>query len=299
MTTGKGLTIVVMGATGLQGGAVTRHLLSDGWHVRAVTREPHSTKAKALLAMGAEVVRGNMDEPDSLIPIFQGAYGVFSVQNPMISGVEREINQGKNVADTAVRAGVQHLVYGSAGTGHKSTGVPSWESKRVVEEHLKSLGIPLTILRPMAFMELMTEKKFFPAVSTWKVMPHLMGHMTKVGWLSTYDLGFIAAKAFSQPQDFIGKEWQLASDVQSLDDCRMIYRDIMGKNPARFPMPVWMYARFGFVGKDTTTMWRWLRSNSINLDTEPTRAIHPDALTVRAWLMKQKELQEGVSHFST
>jgi uncharacterized protein YbjT (DUF2867 family) len=287
MSTSEERTIVVMGATGLQGGAVTRHLLADGWHVRAVTRDPNSAKAKALQALGAEVIQGDMDEPDTLAPIFQGTYGVFSVQNPMISGVEREISQGKTVADTAA-AGVQHLVYGSAGTSHKGTGVPSWESKLVVEEHIKSLGIPFTILRPMAFMELMTEKKFFPPVSTWNVMPQLMGNSTRIGWLSTHDLGFIAAKAFSEPQEFIGQELQLASDVRTLDECRTLYRTVMGKNPPRFPMPVWMYTRYGFVGRDTTVMWRWLRSNPINLDTGPTLALHPQAMSVEAWLVKQK-----------
>lgn len=279
--------IVVIGATGLQGSAVTRHLLSSGWHVRAVTRDPNSAKAQALLTTGAEVVRGDMDEPDSLVPILQGAYGVFSVQNPMISGVEREISQGKNVADTAIMAGVQHLVYGSAGTGFKGTSVPSWESKLIVEEHIKSLGIPYTILRPMAFMELMTEKKFFPAVSTWNVMPKLAGNSTKIGWLTTQDLGLIVAKVFSEPQSFIGRELQLASDVQTLDECRTIYRMVIGKNPASFPMPVWMYTRFGFIGKDTTTMWRWLRSNTINLDTKPTLTVHPHALSVQTWLENQ------------
>jgi uncharacterized protein YbjT (DUF2867 family) len=70
-------TIVVTGATGLQGGAVTRHLLSGGWHVWALTRNRESEKAQALAALGAEVVQGDMAEPLSLAPIFDGAYGVF------------------------------------------------------------------------------------------------------------------------------------------------------------------------------------------------------------------------------
>jgi uncharacterized protein YbjT (DUF2867 family) len=283
----KNRTIVVTGATGLQGGAVTRHLLANSWRVRALTRNPKSAKAQTLAALGAEVVQGDMAKPDSLGPIFEGVYGVFSVQNPVISGVEGEISQGENVAEVARQAGIQHLIYASTGTGDKGTGIPSWESKLVIEEHMKSLGLPLTILRPKAFMELMTEKHFFPPVSTWHLMPKLMGSAQKVGWLCTDDLGFIVAKAFAEPEHFMGKELQLASDVQSIDECRIIYREVMGKSPSRFPMPVWMFERFGFVGKDLSIMWRWLGRATIDWDTDTTRMIHPNALSVRAWLEQQ------------
>ncbi len=161
---GRG-TIVVTGATGLQGRAVTRHLLQDGWHVRGLTRDAASARARALAALGAEVVRADMGEGTSLRPAFAGADGVYSVQNPFIGGPEAEVRQGTNVADAAKEAGVRHLVYGSAGTGQAGTGIPSWETKLRVEAHMRALGLPLTVLRPMAFMELMTDKKFFPVVS--------------------------------------------------------------------------------------------------------------------------------------
>jgi uncharacterized protein YbjT (DUF2867 family) len=284
MMTDNNRTIVVIGATGLQGGAVTRHLLSNGWRVRALTRNPKSEKAQTLSALGAEVLLADMDKPNSLLPVFEGAYGVFSVQNPVICGVEGEIRQGKNVAEAARQAGVQHLIYGSAGTGFKGTGIPSWESKLVIEDYMKSLGLPLTVLRPMAFMELMTEKKFFPPVSTWRIMPKLMGSQRKVVWLSVEDLGFIVARAFAEPERYVGKDLKLASDIQSIDECRAIYQEVVGRRPSQFPMPVWMFERFGFVGEDLTTMWRWLRDSTFDMDTETAMAIHPGALTVRRWL---------------
>jgi uncharacterized protein YbjT (DUF2867 family) len=280
--------IVVTGATGLQGGAVTRHLLKDGWHVRALTRKATSKQARALAASGAEVMQGDMDDATSLRPIFAGAYGVYSVQNPYISGSQAEVRQGKNVADIAKASGVQHLVYGSAGTGREGTGIPSWETKLQIEDHMQALALPLTILRPMAFMELMTDKKFFPAVATWQVMPRLMGAVRPVGWLCTDDLGAIAAHAFGHPQRFVGKDLTLASDVQSLAQCRALYQQVMGTLPPQLPMPSWLFQRFGFVGRDLTTMWHWLRTGAIELDTAPTRTIHPEALTVRAWLSQQK-----------
>ena len=280
--------IVVTGATGLQGGAVARHLLRDGWHVRGLTRNASSKQAQALAALGAEVVQGNMAETYSLQAVFEGAYGVYSVQNTFIGGPEQEVRQGKNVADMARAVGVQHIVYGSAGIGRKGTGIPSWETKLQIEDHMKSLDLPLTILRPMAFMELMTNKKFFPSIAAWHVMPTVMGSSRSLPWLCTDDLGAIAAKAFAAPDRFVGKDLTLASDVQSLDECRSIFREVMGRTPRRFPMPVWLFKRFGIVGRDLSTMWRWLRTGAVDLDTKSTRAIYADALTVRSWLSRQK-----------
>lgn len=285
MATDTRRIIVVTGATGRQGGAVTRALLGIGWRVRALTRNPGSQKAQTLSTLGAEMIQGNMDHKQALQSALQGAYGVYSVQNPMLSDLETEIRQGKLVADVAKEAGVQHLVYGSSAVG-KPTGVGSWDSKLQVETHIKTLAIPLTILRPVAFMELMTDKAYYPPVSTWHLMPKFMGDTRPVGWISVDDLGIIAAKVFATPERFVGQEIRLASDVKSIAECRALYRAVMGKNPPRFPMPVWMFKRF--MGTDLITMWQWLGTEAIDFDTTPTHTIHPEALSVEAWLRKQK-----------
>jgi uncharacterized protein YbjT (DUF2867 family) len=75
-----GKTIVVVGATGLQGGVVTAHLLAGGWKVRALTRDPGSERSAALAKAGAQVVRAEMDDVASLNVAAEGAHGVFSVQ---------------------------------------------------------------------------------------------------------------------------------------------------------------------------------------------------------------------------
>jgi uncharacterized protein YbjT (DUF2867 family) len=274
--------IAVAGATGLQGGAVTHRLLKDHWRVRALTRNPDGKKARAIAEFGAEVVKADMSDPVSLVRAFDGVHGVFSVQNHHISGYTAEVTQGNNVADVAKRVGVSHLVYSGAGIGVEGTGIGSWETKVAVAAHTRSLDLPVTILRPMAFMELMTERKFFPAVSIWHLMPKLMGAARPVGWLTVKDLAVIVADAFADPDSFVGRDLPLASDVQSIDECRAIWRDVTGRPPRQFPMPRWLFERF--VGTDETTMWRWLGANEIDLDTAPTLAIHPEALTVREWL---------------
>src|SRR6188474_1540306 len=147
--------IAVTGATGQQGGAVARKLLIDGWKVRALTREVNKPAAQELKALGAEIVPGDMDDRVQLEAAFQGAYGVFSVQNFWLPnvGFEGEIRQGKNVADAAKAAGVQHLVYSSVGSAHRGMGQKHFESKWLIEKYIQSLDMPYTILRPVAFMD--------------------------------------------------------------------------------------------------------------------------------------------------
>jgi uncharacterized protein YbjT (DUF2867 family) len=277
--------IAVVGATGLQGGAVTRRLLQDHWPVRALTRNPDGKKARALAQRGAEVVKADMDDPGSLERAFDGARGVFSVQNHHISGYEGEVRQGKQVAEVAKRVGISQLVYSGAGPGVKGSGVGSWETKIEVAAYIRTLDLPATVLHPTAFMELMTEPKFFPPASVWHLMPTLMGSARPVGWLTVEDLAVIAAKAFGDPDSFVGREVMLASDVQSIDACRASWREVAGRPPRRFPMPRWLFERFA--GTDETTMWRWLGANEVDFDTGPTLALHPEALTVREWLERR------------
>lgn len=280
-------TIAVLGATGRQGGAVTRRLLADGWRVRALTRSPDSPAARALQAAGAEVVAAEMDDRATLDSAFAGADGVYSVQNSYTHGLDAEIRHGKNVADAAQAAKVRHVVYGSAGTGDAGTGVGSWDSKLEIEAHMRKLDLPVTVLRPQAFMELMTHKAFYPPVSTWHVMPKLLGAATRVPWTAVDDLGAVAAVVFADRGRFVGTDLLLAADLRSIDECREIHRQVLGHRPRRFPMPVRMFERVA--SPDLTTMWRWWAASMPPAETRTLRAIHPRALTVPEWLERQKE----------
>jgi uncharacterized protein YbjT (DUF2867 family) len=280
-------TIVVCGATGRQGGAVVRHLVGDGWPVVGLTRDASSSRAKTLAQTGAGIVEADMADRHSLDRAFAGAYGVFNVQNPMISGWEGEVQQGRTVAEAAKAANVQHVVYGAAGIGAR-TGVPSWDTKVAIQEHMQGLGLPLTVLRPNAFMELMTDKAYYPPVAIWHVMVKLMGGGRNVPWLAVDDVGAIAAQAFRHPDRFVGREIPLGSDVKTLDESRAIWTEVFGKPPSKFPLPVWLFQRVaGHAGEDLPIMWRWLRTHEIPEDTAPTIEIHPGALTLRQWMERK------------
>ncbi len=286
MTSTDKKIVVVIGATGRQGSQVVRYLLKDGWHVRAMTRHPDGDGAKELAKLGAELAVADLEDGRSLETVFQDAYGVYNVQNPIPGKIEIEISQGKTVAEVARKTGIRHLVYGSAGPGTGGTGVEQWDAKVEVKNTMQAIGLPLTVLRPLAFMELMVDRTYYPQSSTWYIWPKLTGGERQIPWISVQDVGAIAAKVFANPEEFIGQDFALAADVQSLDQCRVIYKEVMGKDPPRFPMPMFLFQLF--VGKDVPNMWRWLRTNEIALETTQTLQIHPEAMTVKEWLEKIK-----------
>jgi uncharacterized protein YbjT (DUF2867 family) len=150
---------LVSGATGQQGGAVTRALLEAGRAVRAFVRDPPSEKAKSLVADGVTLAVGDLFDRASIDQAMKGIRGVFSVQTSSASGLltdGQEVEQGKSVADSAVSNGVAHLVYsstGAAGKGH--TGMGHFDSKSRIEDYVRSLPIATTITRPASFMEMM------------------------------------------------------------------------------------------------------------------------------------------------
>jgi hypothetical protein len=130
-------------------------------------------------------------------------------------------------------------------------------------------------------MELMTDKGYYPSVGVWHMMPKLMGPSRPVGWLCTDDLGAIAARVFADPKTWGDADLNLVADVESIDQCKAIWREVRGQRPRGFPMPVRLFERFA--GTDLTTMWRWLRTAEFDMSTE-AREILPEALTVREWL---------------
>ena len=130
--------ILVSGATGLQGGAVARRLLQDGWPVRFLTRDPDSAKARALVARGARAIAGDLEDIEAARLACRGVYGVFSIQNFWEHGYEREIHQGGNLVDAARHEGVQHFVYASVGGVGRTDGlgITHFDTKGFIEQRL-------------------------------------------------------------------------------------------------------------------------------------------------------------------
>jgi uncharacterized protein YbjT (DUF2867 family) len=285
--------VLVFGATGNMGGATTRELLKRGWHVRAVTRNLSSNKALALANLGTEVFQADMDDWDSLKAAFEGYRRVFSVQNWTTSGVDGEVRQGKLVAEVAQSAQVEHLVYGSAGTGNPHLGIPHFDSKIEVEAHMRELGIPFTIVRPMPYMELLSEKEFYPAMGAWGVYPKILGWDTPLPWVAVRDIGIAIANIFDAPETWTGRDVNMCGDVKTLDECRTIFTAIDGKKPFRLPLPPWL---FGKMAEDEfIQMWEWMVDYLAELGhqglleiAENSREVCPELLDLESWLKTRR-----------
>jgi uncharacterized protein YbjT (DUF2867 family) len=146
-------SVLVTGATGQQGGAVARALLTRGHHVKALTRKPDSDAARQLASAGADLVTGDLGDTGSVLKAASGVGAVFLMGDSTEAGPEEETRQGIIAAEAAKDAGVGHLIYSSVADANKKTGIPHFDSKYLVEKHLAGLGIPYTISAPASFME--------------------------------------------------------------------------------------------------------------------------------------------------
>lgn len=148
--------ILIVGATGVLGREATRQLLAAGHRVRGMTRAPQ--KAGELRAMGAEVVQGDLIDPESLKKACQGVDAVLAAAHQLMGTGEYTSDAVDDVGhrgliDAAKTAGVKHFVYTSA--LHVSPEHPTdfYRTKAKVETYLKASGLSYTILRSPAFMQ--------------------------------------------------------------------------------------------------------------------------------------------------
>lgn len=286
-------SVLVFGATGNVGGATARELLKRGWHVRAVTRTPDSKKARALFELGADVVQGDMDDRGSLERVFEGMTRVFSVQNWATSGVEAEIRQGKLVAEVAKSAGIRHLVYSSAGSGEPDTGVPHLDSKLEVEAYMRGLGLPFTIVRPGPFMEMMTEREFFPPLGVWGMQTKIMGWDKPIPWIAVRDIGIINVRILEDPETWIGKDLTVFGDVKTMRECKKIFADVDGKQPFGLTLPLGLFKKMA--GEDLIKMWGWLDllaetkgRQAFEEIAQDSRRINPVMFDLKSWLKMKR-----------
>ncbi|GAA1458169.1 NmrA/HSCARG family protein [Williamsia maris] len=207
--------IVVLGATGQQGGSVASTLRDAGWRVRAVVRDPSSAPARRLAATGIETVTGDLADPTSLRDAFVGAHGVFSVQpSSGQAGTDMtdddEVRWGVSVADLARDAGVAHLVYSSAiAAGSTPTGIGHFDTKSRIEKHIRGLDIPSTIIRPASFMEILLLPGMGLADGQFAF---LMRAEQSMQFVAVRDIGLVVAQIFGSPASFVDRTIDVAGD---------------------------------------------------------------------------------------
>jgi uncharacterized protein YbjT (DUF2867 family) len=255
--------IVVTGATGQQGGTTARALLKKGRTIRAMTRKPDSPAARELAILGAQVVRGDLDDAASLRGALQGAWGVFGVQNTWEAGVEKEEEQGKRLAQVAREVGVQHYVYSSVGSAHRKTGIPHFDNKFRVEETVRGLAFPSwTILRAAFFMENLLGGWFKPAIDQGQLAVG-MKPTTKLQMIAVQDVGQYGALAFERQQEMNGKAIDISGDELTMPEAAAIISRVAGRTVTHVQVPI---AEVRKASEDFALMLEWFDAVGYNAD---------------------------------
>ena len=280
----KNKTILVIGATGNQGGAVVKALEKTSFSIRALVRknDPQSEKIQALQKQGVEIVKGDLDDFDSLVQAMKEAYGVFSVLNFQNGGVEKEEERGKRVADAAKKAGIQQFIYSSVGGAERNSGVPHFESKWHVEQHIRELGIPYSIVRPTTFMTNLMEQ---PAIMRFIALSMSTGTIaTKpLQMIAVEDIGKWVAHMFLHPETYLGKAVEIAGDAVTFDKMIAAYQKVYGKTPASIKLPGGLFSK-GDLGK----MFTWISKYGYEADIAANRKAIPGLLTYEQFIARRK-----------
>ena len=272
---------LVTGATGRQGGAVARHLLKRGRRVRALTRDPGKSAARALAGMGAEVVRGDLDDRPSVVRALEGAYGVFAVQNYWEAGYEREVRQGITLADAAKAQGVEHFVYSSVGSSYRKTGIPAFDGKWEIEEHIRKVGLPYTVLRPTSLMEDWEEMREEIIGGT---LAQPLDPDKPLQQVSVDDIGAFAAMAFEAPERWLGREVDLAGDESTMLELAETFGRVLGRK-VEYAQVSWEEFREAY-GEDLAVMYEWFEEVGYEADIGALREEYPDLTTFEEYLRK-------------
>lgn len=238
--------VLVTGATGRQGGATTRALRAAGVPVRALVRDPVTDRARAVEALGVELVTGDLHDRDSVIRAAKGTRAVFSVQMPAFTGngfdFDGEVAQGVNLVEAAMAAGVPQFVHTSVTGAGSHTEAPGWAegrwasmaptlgAKTAIQDRVRAAGFPhWTLLKPGFFME-----NFLPSMAF--LFPRgiegglvsVLNPGTRLSLVAVDDIGAAAAAAIAAPERFDRVELELASDYLSMTEIAEVLSRALG-----------------------------------------------------------------------
>lgn len=263
------LTVVVVGATGKQRGAVARSLLERGHEVRAVTRYPDSVKAKELVSAGSTLVTASLEDTAALTRALKGATSLFAVTTP-VGGMDAEIRQGVSAAEAAKAAGV-HLVFTSVGSANRQTGIPHFESKYAVERHIAKISMRATILAPVYYMENLYFGKEQLARGIYAAA---LPPTRKLAQVAVADIGAVAVRVLEGESRFAGARFDLASDELTGNDVVAILSRVTGRPFTYYQAPLDVIRQR--MGEDGVKMYKWFDRVGYTVDRAAFRREFPD-----------------------
>ena len=305
--------IAVVGATGAQGGGLVRAIASDAsgtFTARALTRNVNSDKAKALAKLGAEVVAADVDNVESLMKAFDGAFGAFCVTffwehfSP-----EKELAQATAMAQAAKRAGVAHVIWSTLEDTRKwvplsdnrmptlmgKYKVPHFDSKGEANHVFTDLGLPTTFLLTSFYWDNLIHfgmgPKRGPDGTLAFTLP--MGDK-KLPGIAAEDIGKCAYGIFKKGREFIGKTVGIAGEHLTGAQMAAAFTNALGQKVRYNAVSPEEYRGFGFPGaEDLGNMFQFKRDfeavfcGARKLDI--SRALNPSLMTFDAWLAQNKD----------
>ncbi|MBP2702370.1 NmrA family NAD(P)-binding protein [Microbispora sp. RL4-1S] len=277
--------ILVTGATGKQGGVTARRLLAEGRPVRVLVRDPAAPAAVALAAAGAQLVRGDFDDPASLPPALDGAAAVFGIPpvayGPAGPETELEAARGRVLIDAAAAAGIEQVVFSTVASA--STASKGSEGKVLIERYLfDHIALP-TVLRPVRFMTnyLAVGAIGIDGISDG-VHRHLFHPHAPMQIIALEDIAEFAVLAFADPARFAGRTLELAGDQPTPVEAAAAISEATGI-PIRYEQLT--DDEVAALGPDIAEIKRrWAAGDRWHADIEALRVIHPGMRTLADWL---------------
>jgi uncharacterized protein YbjT (DUF2867 family) len=250
--------LTIFGATGNQGGSIASYVVADPvlskeYSVRAVTRNTEQPAAKELAEKGIEVVKGDVDDVASVQAALKGAHTVFATTATVYQGnfKEREIRQGRAVADAAVAAGVKYLIWSTLSaptieSKGKYTGVDSFDCKYDVEQYIRSLPIKSAFFAPASFMQnFSTNMAPHPMGDGTFALANVIRPESKLPLIDTEgDSGKYIGAILVEPEKYEGKIFSAATDFYSMEEIVQTMSRVSGKTVKYNQIPVEVFKGF-------------------------------------------------------
>jgi len=278
----NGKTVFVTGATGNQGGAVVRHLVNKGFYVKALIRNPDSPRAKLIRKEHVELVQGDLNDPASYKNYLQNVDAVFCNLHFM-EGVDKEIRQGLNLATFSKEQGVKHFLYSSVVGCDLNTGIPHWDSKYEIENHIKLTGIDYTILRPASLFENLLVPQVKSRILKGKLVLPTRKDIVQQ-FIGADDIGLISSVVFSNPTKYAGRTISLASEQLDGSELAAVFSKILNRDIKFQQLPMFIVRIV--MGKGLTKMFRWINDNDAVFvkNIEELKKEFPGMLSIEKWI---------------
>ena len=281
----KQLTVLVIGATGQQGGSVARRLLDKGHHVRAFTRSVDSDAARRIESLGAELAVGDAEDGESVIRAAAGVDAVYAMTSFFESGLEAEVRQGRTIADAVKASDVENFVYASVASADQSTAVPHFDSKYEIEKHINLLGIPHAIVAPVFFSENLLSPWTLPGLIEGTLALPIPPNLP-LQQISVQDISSFVTVVIENPDRFQGKRIDIASDELTLSRAAEIISAASGRQIDYVETPIVEAYK---MSADAARMYEWFDEVGYRVNIEALRSSYPETgwHTFEEWAQAQ------------